>query len=114
MLVNYFCEQETMSVAAGASMLSEFWLAPNLFPIRHRALNSCRQILGHGLWDVLKVKGRAEFASQGHATKRRGRRSVADWCLASGLFLASAARAVVLLEALLGNTVKCERHNGAL
>ena len=70
--------------------------------------------LGHGLCEVLKVKGRAECASQGHATKRCGRRSVADWCLASGLFLVSAARAVVLVEALLGNAVKCERRNGAL
>ena len=70
--------------------------------------------LGHGLCEVLKVKGRAECASQGHATKRCGRRSVADWCLASALFLVSAARAVVLVEALLGNAVKCERRNGAL
>ena len=68
----------------------------------------------HGLCEVLKVKGRADCASQGHATKGRGRRSVADWYLASGLFLVSAARAVVLLEALLGNAVKCERRNGAL
>jgi hypothetical protein len=34
--------------------------------------------------------------------------------LTSGLFLVSAARAVVLLEALLGNAVKCERRHGAL
>ena len=34
--------------------------------------------------------------------------------LTSGLFLVSAARAVVLVEALLGNAVKCERRNGAL
>lgn len=40
--------------------------------------------------------------------------SDADSCLASGLFLASAARAVVFLEALLGNSVKCECRNGAL
>lgn len=46
--------------------------------------------------------------------KTARRRSVANWCLASGLFLASAARAVVLLEALLGNAVKCERRHGAL
>jgi hypothetical protein len=68
----------------------------------------------HGLCEVLKVKGRADCASQGHATKGRGRRSVADRYLASGLFLVSAARAVVLLEALLGNAVTCERRNGAL
>jgi len=34
--------------------------------------------------------------------------------LTSGLFLVFAARAVVLVEALLGNAVKCERRNGAL
>jgi hypothetical protein len=42
------------------------------------------------------------------------RRTEADSRLESGSFLASAARAVVLLEALLGNAVKCERRNGAL
>ena len=70
-------------MAAGASMLSEFWLAPNLFPIPHFqtdhrdlhgcALNSCQQMPGSRIVRGSKVKGRAECASQGHATKRRGR-----------------------------------------
>jgi hypothetical protein len=68
-------------------MLSEFWLAPNLFPIRHsrRTIVTFKAVpstpasicLGHGLCEGLKVKGRADIGLNRSA-------GLADWGDRSG------------------------------